>query len=184
VLLSVVAALLLTVGVGAQDRCEEDALYNVKLYDDAQKAYIELLKNNTYLSCAQTGINNSRHGRAEELYNLGEESRKARQYDLARDAYFEALKINSSYNEAQTALNNVSDQFAAVRALTEMELYTEARASLKKVIEENPDINVPDDLEYLLGVKISFLRLPWWIRPTVELWLILAIMFLVGRGDL
>ncbi|MBE9593716.1 MAG: hypothetical protein IMF19_09570, partial [Proteobacteria bacterium] len=69
VFLVVVAALLLSVAVGAQDTCEEaDALYNLKLYDEAHKAYIELLKNNTDLTCAQSGINKSRQKKAEEFY--------------------------------------------------------------------------------------------------------------------
>jgi tetratricopeptide (TPR) repeat protein len=183
VFLVVVAALLLSVAVGAQDTCEEaDALYNLKLYDEAQEAYIELLKNNTDLTCAQIGINKSRQKKAEEFYNLGEEYREARQYDLARSAYIEALKINSSYNESHVALAWVSgDPFAAVRTLADMGRYTEAEERLKKVIEKNPGIDVPEELEYLLGEKIFFWRLPWWIRPLGELVLILAIVFLVVR---
>nr|AAU83851.1 hypothetical protein GZ34G5_18 [uncultured archaeon GZfos34G5] len=183
VFLVVVAALLLSVAVGAQDTCEEaDALYNLKLYDEAHKAYIELLKNNTDLTCAQSGINKSRQKKAEEFYHLGEEHREARQYDLARSAYIEALKINSSYNESHEALAWVSgDPFAAVRTLADMGRYTEAEGRLKKVIEQNPGIDVPEELEYLLGEKIFFWRLPWWIRPLGELFIALLIVFLVVR---
>jgi tetratricopeptide (TPR) repeat protein len=178
VFLAVVAALLLSVAVGAPDTCEKaDALYNLKLYDEAHKAYIELLKNNTDLTCAQSRINKSRQKKAEEFYNLGEVYREARQYELARKAYIEALKINSSYNESHEALAWVSgDPFAAVRTLADMGLYTEAGERFKEVIEENPGIDVPEELEYLLGGKIFFWRLPWWIWPMDKLIIAVLVM--------
>jgi tetratricopeptide (TPR) repeat protein len=121
VFLVVIVALLLSVVAGAPDTCEKaDALYNLKLYDEAHNAYIELLKNDTHLTCAQSGINKSRQKKAEEFYHLGEEYREARKYDSARKAYIEALKINSSYNESHEALAWVSgDPFAAVRTLAD-----------------------------------------------------------------
>ena len=182
VFLAVVAALLLSVAVGAQDTCEgANASRDAGLYEDALNAYAELLKNDTYRDCALAGIRELQDAQAKKHYELGQAYEDAKQYDLAYPEYKKALEINSSYNEAQTALTNVSNPFAAVRTLSDRGLYTEAGESLKKVVEENPGIDVPEDLKYLLGEKIFFWRLPWWIRTLGELVLALLIVFLVVR---
>jgi len=168
--LTVGVAMPLTVGAGAQVTCEgANASRDAGLYEDALKAYAELLKNDTYSDCALAGIRELQADQAKNHYELGQAYEEAQQYDLAREEYKKALEINSSYKDAQTALSNVSDLFTAVRTLTKMGLYTEARESLKKVVEENPGIDVPEDLKYLRGEEIFFWILPWGIRPLVEL---------------
>lgn len=231
VFLAVVAALLLSVAVGAQDTCEgANASRDVGLYEDALNAYAELLKNDTYrdcalagirelqdaqakkhyelgqayedakqydlayaeykkaleinqtLACAQSGINESRQKKAEESYRLGIAYEKAKEYKSARDAYINALGIDPTFNKSYEALNQVSNRlFTEVRTLAGMGLYAEAGERLKKVVEENPGIDVPKNLTYLFGDKIFFWRLPWWIRPLGELVLALLIVFLVVR---
>lgn len=151
VFLAVAAALLLTSGVGAQSPCgAADALREAKLYEDAQAAYAAVLKNTSFdasqRACAVIGIKELQHAQAEKLYNLGKTYEKQKQLSDARDAYIGALKIDPNFSYAQVALDRISDPFAEVRTLANTGLYTEAVDRFKKVVENNPNINVPEDL--------------------------------------
>jgi tetratricopeptide (TPR) repeat protein len=189
VFLVVVVALLLTSGVGAQSSCEiADSLREAKLYEDAATAYAAVLENASLnvsqRACALAGIKELHHAQAEELYNLGKIYEEQNQLNDARSAYIDALKKDPNFSDVQNALARISDPFAEVRTLANNGLYTEAVDRFKKVVENNPNISVPEDLNYLFGGKISFWR--WlklqnepWIRPFGEIVVLIAIVGLV-----
>ncbi|RCV64113.1 Tetratricopeptide (TPR) repeat [Methanophagales archaeon] len=169
VFLAVVAALLLTVAVGAQNTCEvANASLDAGLYEDALKAYAELLKNDTYRNCTLAGISELRQASANKSYELGKAYEEVKQYKSARDAYTKALEIDSGCNKAQTALTNVSNPFAEVRTLLNMGLYTEAGERLKEAIKENPG-DVPEGLKYHFMRNMSawgYFRI--WTEPFIR----------------
>ena len=168
-LIATVTALLLTSGVAAQESCESaNALLNAALYEKAQANYTDLLMKYPNLTCAQDGVLKAQNSWAINLYEIGQAYENASQFQEARVQYLEALKKYPSYIRAQEALEKVSDdKFAAVQTLADLGYYTEAAVRLKKVVEENPGINVPKDLEYLPGRSLFI----WGdIRNWIEIW--------------
>lgn len=177
-----VAALLLTNGAAAQGQCDAaDALLKAQLYDDALTNYTALLKQDPQLDCALKGISESQRLHAINSYELGRAYENAGQVKEARDAYVAALKKYPNYSPAQEALENVSDnKFAAVQTLANLGYYAEAADRLKKVVEENPSIEVPKNLKYLPGGNIPIWeyvrsRIERWGQPVVEI-----VIFLLG----
>lgn len=164
-----ITALLLTGDAVAQEPCEvANALLNATLYEKAQANYTDLLMKYPNLTCAQDGIVKAQSSWAINLYEIGQAYENASQFEKAREQYVDALKKDPSYIPAQVALEKVSDdKFAAVQTLANLGYYTEAAVRLKKVIEDNPGINVPRDLEYLPGRSIFL----WGdIRDWIEIW--------------
>ncbi len=192
VFLVMAATLLLTGGVRAQSPCEvADSLRAAMLYENAQKAYADVLMNTSldasHRACALTGIQKLQHNQAENLYNLGKIYEEQNQLNDAHDAYIGALKIDQNFSNATIALARISDPFADVRTLANAGLYTEAVDKLKKVVEDNPNISVPEDLQYLFGGKISIwrwlkLQIVPWIQPIGEILVLIAIAVLAGFG--
>ena len=168
-LIATVTALLLTSGVAAQESCESaNALLNAALYEKAQANYTDLLMKYPNLTCAQDGVLKAQNSWAINLYEIGQAYENASQFQEARVQYLEALKKCPSYIRAQEALEKVSDdKFAAVQTLANLGYYTEATVRLKKVVEDNPGINVPKDVEYLPGRSLFL----WGdIRNLIEIW--------------
>jgi tetratricopeptide (TPR) repeat protein len=164
-----VGVLIFTNGGIAQGQCDAaDALLKAQLYEDAQANYTALLNHDPQLSCAQAGILAVQQAQAKKSYELGRAYENASQLKEARGAYVAALEKYPNYILAQEALENVSDnKFAAVQTLANLGYYTEAADRLKTVVEENPGIEVPENLTYLPGGNI-----PLWgyLRSLIQRW--------------
>lgn len=135
-----------------------------------------------------TGINEAFEEEADEpaeyYYELGKAYEAAGELKLAREAYINALKKNPNYVEVQNALSRVNkDEFAAVRALADLGFYTSAAELLEEMVKENAGVSVPEDLKYLMGGKISWVRqVRRWVE--LQLWSWSSIMETIGKAIL
>ena len=177
IVILVLIALSLIPGVTrGQSECDgADDLFKEGKYEEALLVYNILLKENSNLECAQKGKNKAEaalHAQAEQFYQLGKAYEAAGQLELAREAYINALKKNPTHENAQNTLTLITkDPFAAVRALIDIGLFTSAAELLEEMVKENPDVPVPEDLKYLTGGKVSWLRqVRRWIEPRLWSW--------------
>jgi tetratricopeptide (TPR) repeat protein len=138
-----------------------DALHAAGLNDQALAEYTRLLGKDPEFECALVGVQKSTRelGEAERYYQAGQAYERAKQTKLALDAYIEALTHNRGMPKVVEAINGLlnpvttvkGDQFESVRAFAGIGQYDAALERLKKVIEENPDLPLPPDIQQLLG---------------------------------
>jgi hypothetical protein len=164
------------------------AFFDNKLYEDAERIYSNLLKVNSKLDCAKKGINDLKiipYQKAIDLYEEGRKFQAADKPELekSKQKYSEALSIYPQFQKAKQALKEVEDlldkeeKFNPAHQLAELGLHEEAREKIKKIIEEDPDVEVTDKEKNIFGGE----RVLVWqsILNNIELWMPIIVIGLL-----
>lgn len=167
------------------------AFFDKKLYEDAERIYNNLLKNNYKPDCAKEGLKEV-YEQAITLYEEGKKFQTAGQPKLekAQQKYSEAISIYPKFEKAKQALKEVEallnkqkeEKFNAAHQLAKIGLYAEARDKIKKIIEEDPNAEVTDKEKNIFGGQsildwqsiLNWLGL--WIPIVVSIYLLFIII--------
>lgn len=115
----------------AQTECAKaDELRRARLFEDARRSYIALLKETPELGCAREGIQEIAAARnTNPAYELGRAYEAAGKYGRAYDSYAEALRLDPTCSDVREALARVDEPptdegddqpFAEARALADL----------------------------------------------------------------